>query len=323
MPAQAAGPTLIGFPRFHMFRAGAVLAVLLMLALAASGCSKSIVGPEPPSAGGGETFAPPDNVSDALSWGREHDQPVHLEGQSISGALWVIDKPAHWNGALVLYMHGYVAPALPTSLPSIDETRDSLLARGYALAASSYSSTGYAVAEGVRETRALSLIFAFRVHPPRRTYLFGRSLGGLIGMILSQRYPHEYDGSLLVSGVVGGSDDEVQYLGDIRVLFDAVYPGALPGDLEHPPVITDPNTQIVGPIVAAVNANPQGLGIIQLLARRPLAGNTPQEIVESLITALGFSMQGGGRSVRPHRQPSLLRERGLRLCLTVAAAAAA
>jgi hypothetical protein len=68
----------------------------------------------------------------------------------------------------------------------------------------------------------------------------------------------------------------------------------LTGDLYHPPVITNINAQVVGPVVAAVTANPQGLGIIQLLARHPLAGNNGQELVTSLATVLGFQMQGGG-----------------------------
>jgi len=119
-------------------------------------------------------------------------------------------------------------------------------------------------------------------------------MGGLIGLLLTQKFPTQYNGTLLVCGVVGGSDDEVQYLGDIRVLFDAVYPGVLGGDLEHPPVITDVNAQVIGPVLAAVGGNPQGLGIIQLLARHPLAGANSQEVVTSLLSALIFGLEGGG-----------------------------
>ncbi len=220
---------------------------------------------------------------------------LHLEGRTGAGALWVLDKPAQWNGDLVVYMHGYTDPAQPIALPHIDAIRDSLEARGFAVALSSFSSNGYAVREGVHETRQVSEIFASRVARPHRTYLFGVSLGGLIGMILSQQSPHLYDGSLLVCGVVGGSDDEVQYMGDIRVLFDAVYGDSiLPGGLEHPPAVTDVQAQVVRPVVAAVQRYPQGLGIIQALARRPLPGANSQEVVQSLVTVLGFAMQGSG-----------------------------
>jgi len=221
------------------------------------------------------------------------DQAVHLEGRSESGALWALDRPAAWNRSLVIYVHGYTLPTNPVALPHNEEVRDSLLARGYAVATSSFSSNGYAVKEGMRDSDELREIFEHRIGEPRHTYLFGRSLGGLIGMLLTQRSPDHYDGSLLVCGVVGGSTEEVQYIGDIRVLFDTVYPGVIPGDLEHSTPITDPNTQLIGPIVQAVTANPQGLGIIQLLARHPLAGNSSQEVVASLINAMGFSMQAG------------------------------
>jgi pimeloyl-ACP methyl ester carboxylesterase len=226
---------------------------------------------------------------------RQHsaNQAVHLEGRSASGALWVLDKPAAWNRSLVVYLHGYTLPSAPVALPNNGEVRDSLLARGYAVATSSYSSNGFAVKEGMRESDALREVFEDRIGEPRHTYLFGRSLGGLIGLLLTQRSPEHYDGSFLVCGIVGGSTEEIQYIGDIRVLFDAVYPGVIPGDLEHSTPITNPNTQLIGPIVQAVTANPQGLGIIQLLARHPLAGNSSQEVVASLINAIGFSMQAG------------------------------
>jgi len=225
--------------------------------------------------------------------GAVSDEPVHLEGELGPGALWAIDKPAAWNGDLVVYLHGYLNPAEPAALPAIAAFREALLARGYAVAASSYSSTGYAVAEGVIQSHQLSGLFASRVAKPGRTYLFGQSLGGLIGLILSRKYPEQYDGSLLVCGIVGGSREEVQYLGDIRVLFDAVYPNVLPGGLEHPPVITNLNAQVVGPALAAITANPQGVGIIQALARRKLPGANSQEVEMSLLNVLGFAMQGG------------------------------
>ena len=225
---------------------------------------------------------------------REFRSALHLEGVSETGALWQIDRPAKWNGDLVLYLHGYTNPALPLALPNNGPIRDSLMARGYAVAASSFSSNGYAVEEGMRDSRALARLFQRRVAHPRHTLLFGQSLGGLIGLLLAQRDPEQFDGAMLVSGIVGGSREEVQYIGDIRVLFDTVYPGVLAGDLEHPPVITDLNAQVIQPVAAALSKNPQGLGVIQSLARRPLPGANGNEIATSLINVLGFAMQGGG-----------------------------
>ena len=37
----------------------------------------------------------------------------HLTGTLGDGATYVIDVPAPWNGTLLLYSHGYVAPGSP------------------------------------------------------------------------------------------------------------------------------------------------------------------------------------------------------------------
>jgi len=270
---------------------GRLLLVLLAIVALISGCSRKqslsndLVGSAIPASGAaGETGLRA--VADG--------EARHLEGTIGPGAVWSIDKPADWNGDLVVYMHGYSDPVAAVALPAFGPIRDALLARGYAVIASSYSENGYAVKEGLEQTHQLSGLFASKIAQPRRTFLLGQSLGGLIGLLLSQKYPGQYDGTLLVCGVVGGTREEVQYLGDIRVLFDALYPGVLPGGLEHPPVITNLNAQVIGPVIAAITAHPERLPILQLLARRPLPGITTNEIVNSLVTVLAFTMQGGG-----------------------------
>ena len=276
------GPFPLALPRLSL-QATLVLALVL---LGSASCSRR------------EVLAPTvaitaaNRSADPFHRGDADGTTMHVEGRMRSGALWVLDKPANWNRSLIVYLHGYTNPAEPIALPKNGAIRDSLLARGYAVAASSFSSNGFAVPEGVRESDALREIFEERVGHPRRTYLFGQSLGGLIGLLLTQQRARPYDGSFLVCGIVGGSAAEVQYISDVRVLFDTVYPGVLPGDIEHSDPITDPNAQIVGPVVRAVTANPQGLGIIQLLAREKLPGNNGNELVASLVNVIGFSMQG-------------------------------
>ncbi len=272
---------------FALLSRAASVALLLTLATGVGCGRKNMLAPS-------VTQAESARVAAQLAHRRFDGQPVHLEGRSESGALWVLDKPAAWNHSLIVYLHGYTNPAEPVALPRNGAIRDSLLARGYAVAASSFSSNGFAVPEGVRESDALRELFEERVGEPRHTYLFGQSLGGLIGLILAQRRAEAYDGGMLVCGIVGTSVEEIQYIGDIRVLFDAVYPGVLPGDLEHTTPVTDLNAQVVTPVVRAVTANPQGLGIIQALARHKLAGNNGQELVASLVNVIGFAMQGGG-----------------------------
>jgi len=278
------------------------IAACFVLLLGSVGCGRHILGPDSIGSSGEMSALAASRSPDSLC-ARQLTAPAHLTGTSGSGALWVIDVPANWNGDLVVYLHGYTNPAQPIALPNNGAIRDSLLALGFAVTASSYASNGYAVREGVQDSRRLSALFASRFGRPQHTYLFGVSLGGLVGLILTQQYPDLYDGSLLVCGIVGGSRAQVEYVGDVRALFDAVYPGVLPGGLEHPPVVTDINAQVVQPVLTAVQSNPQGVGIIQALLRHPLPGATGQEIVGSLVTVLGFSMQGGGDLFeRTHRQ---------------------
>src|SRR5580693_7578194 len=75
----------------------------------------------------------------------------HITGTLADGATYVIDVPAKWNGALLLYSHGYVNPGAPN--PALDMsdpfTGGYTLAAGFALAGSSYASTGWAVHEAI------------------------------------------------------------------------------------------------------------------------------------------------------------------------------
>jgi pimeloyl-ACP methyl ester carboxylesterase len=130
------------------------------------------------------------------------------------------------------------------------------------------------------------------VAKPERVFLFGLSLGGIVGMELVEKFPQQYDGAFLASGVVGGTRAEAEYISDTKVLFDVLYPSVHLGGLYDPITITDPNSQLIIPVATAVQQNPTALGILNLVTRHPLAGNSGQEITTSLITVLGFQIFG-------------------------------
>src|SRR4051794_41942992 len=72
-----------------------------------------------------------------------------VNGTLADGATYLLECPAGaWNGTLYLYSHGYVSPD-SASNPAQDVgdpvTRAWMLGRGYALAGSSYASTGWAI----------------------------------------------------------------------------------------------------------------------------------------------------------------------------------
>lgn len=261
-------------------------AVVLLAAAALTGCGKqNATSMLEPRAGSHVMQAAGSTENVVL------DGPVHLQGDIGPGAQWSIDVPANWNNDLVVWLHGYTNPAAPVTLPAFGPMRDAMLAQGYAVAASSFSENGYAVKEGVIQSHQLRGLFVSRVGAPRRTYLVGVSLGGLIGAQLTEKYPDQYDGSLLISGIVGGTPRQLTYIADIRVLFDVFYPGILPGDLYQIPVgINFP--AVLGAAQAAVVGNPNGAGAIAALARVHPEFASGGELVQTILTVDGFQLQG-------------------------------
>src|SRR5579863_6917860 len=101
---------------------------------------------------------------------------------TIDGAAYKIEIPASWNGTLVLYSHGYVAPGSPNPAQDVGDpvTGAWLLAHGYALAGSSYSTTGWALQQAFHDQIALLDYFDQTFGQPSRTIAWGHSLGGII-----------------------------------------------------------------------------------------------------------------------------------------------
>jgi pimeloyl-ACP methyl ester carboxylesterase len=187
-----------------------------------------------------------------------------IQGVSDTGAMYALFMPDEWNGDLVLYAHGYFDPVLDISLPSSGNAlRDSVLELGYAVGYSSFSSTGYALVEGVRDTDDLRDLFEATFAEPDRVYLVGRSMGGLVAILLSQKQGNHagvsdnsdprYDGVLTYCGTIGGARGRFEKAIHVRTLFDYFYPGVLPGTAGEAPVLT--SGQTFGLVLGAVSAN--------------------------------------------------------------------
>ena len=266
------------------------LAFLLGLTLA--GCSEQV--PTSPSASPTRSIVVPQalraNLSSSSSvWARQ------ITGETGPGALYAFFVPNNWNGDVVYYAHGIVDAALPISLPTGDgfpEVRDALGPLGYAVAYSSFSENGWAVKDGAESTHKLRGLFSNEVGKPNRSFLMGTSMGGLVAQNLAEKYARQYDGTLAMCAPLGGAIDEVNYIANVRVLFDALYPGVLPGDVLNVPAGIDLNTQVLGPALGAVMANPTGLGIIARIRQTPLAGADGTELVTSLLYALAYDVRG-------------------------------
>jgi pimeloyl-ACP methyl ester carboxylesterase len=222
-----------------------------------------------------------------------------ISGTASDGSLYQFVTPATWNHQLVLYAHGIVDPQEPIALPSdsgFTSFRDALVASGFAVGYSSFAANGYAIEEGVRDTDQLRDTFEKLVGKPAKTFLVGVSLGGGIVIDLAETRSQYYDGVLPMCGLLGGSQLEVEYVGNSRVLFDYFFPGVIPGTLLHTPLLPyDPTTpDNVGYDVAAAlmaGLETPTLPTLQLADALGLEYASATELVTGLIEVLGFDVR--------------------------------
>ena len=127
---------------------------------------------------------------------------AHAEFGRLGGTVYQIEVPKHWNGRLVLFMHGFeefAAEARPTA----PDFRHSLIGHGDAWAASSFSSTSLIPGRAADETAALWDFFVRKHGRPAWTYVTGLSMGGLATHIAAERYGNRFDGALGLCGAAG------------------------------------------------------------------------------------------------------------------------
>lgn len=155
---------------------------------------------------------------------------VNLAG-NLRGAPYRIRVPQNWNGTLLVYAHGYRDLA---DHPGEVDNRDAdlapnaaletaLIAQGYALAGSAYRNNGWAVNEGIQDTLFLTQFFRDRISPPRRTILWGFSMGSVITFASMERYPEIYDGALAACAVGAGASQSWDSAGDLAFAYKTVF----------------------------------------------------------------------------------------------------
>jgi pimeloyl-ACP methyl ester carboxylesterase len=117
---------------------------------------------------------------------------------------YLIEVPSPWNGTLVLYSHGYSFSPSPATDVGDSDTGAWLLSHGYALAGSSYATSGWALQQAFEDQIAVLDVFASKVGTPTRTIAWGHSLGGMITAGLVQLFPDRFTAALPMCGVVAG-----------------------------------------------------------------------------------------------------------------------
>ncbi|MDH7486986.1 MAG: hypothetical protein QHJ81_12005 [Anaerolineae bacterium] len=230
------------------------------------------------------------------------------DGPQASGAIYRIcmPEPGRWNGDLVVYAHGYVAFNEPVGIPenqlvlpdgtSLPEIINGL---GFAFATTSYSTNGLAVREGIEDVRDVVDVFRARYGEPGHVYLGGASEGGLVTALAVERFPAVFDGGLSTCGPVGSFRGQINYWGDLRVVFDVFFPGLIPGNaLDIPQEVIDQWDTVYKPaVVAALRANPDAMAQLLRVADVPVERDNPASAEEALLQLLWYNVFGSNDGI--------------------------
>jgi hypothetical protein len=129
-------------------------------------------------------------------------------GTLTDGAAWTAQVPDDWNGILILASHGFGPPVIPPSGHLPPPVQNALLARGYAIAGSSYDPNGswWALESAVRDQFETVDAFAAAVgEEPDRVLALGTSMGGLVSALEAEQGAGVIDGALSTCGIVAGA----------------------------------------------------------------------------------------------------------------------
>ena len=225
--------------------------------------------------------------------------------QGASGsAQYVVYMPqpaSCFNGTVILFAHGYVPVGSPagtwlsqlqlpngTSLPALVNQL------GFGFAASGFSKDGLAVVQGIQDTKALVNVLYGLGIPAARVFITGASEGGLVTAKSVESDP-TYAGGLAVCGPIGGFQQQINYLGDARVLFDYFFPGILGArwtysNITIPTDLMTNWTSVYEPAIRhAVSSNP--LATLQYLSTSNIPiGLSSSNVADAIVSALWYNV---------------------------------
>jgi pimeloyl-ACP methyl ester carboxylesterase len=226
--------------------------------------------------------------------------------------LIVICIPPNWNGRLVIYAHGFLPPQAPLALPVDELTLDGtfvpelLLLQGFAFVTSSFHKNGVAIEQGAEDLNKLLQHFKSMM-PPRsleKVYIIGGSEGGLIALLLLERYPGKYDAGLALCAPVGGSPDLIKSTYDFRVVFDYFFPSVftfppgLPGEVAFGTADVPENaflfweTVYVPRIIAALTSDLLATAQLFNVTKAAIDFTDPTSVITTALSLLFYSIFG-------------------------------
>jgi pimeloyl-ACP methyl ester carboxylesterase len=262
---------------------GAVLTCISSLVAACGDGDNNPSGPEPPG---------PVDIGEAPTAGCRDGVLPH-------GALYRICFPGSWNGDLVLFAHGYVAPqqelAIPDDAVGGRPASDLITSLGYAYATTSYRANGLIAPDAVEDLVELSDEVKRLVRPdPSRSAVVGFSEGGLVATLSAEHHADRFNGALSGCGPIGDFRAQLEYIDDFRVVFDYFFPGLLPGTpLEIPESVQEQWEEVYIPaIVVALAARPDATRQLLAVTKAPSAGSDLRSIAETTVGLLWYNVFG-------------------------------
>jgi len=221
------------------------------------------------------------------------------DGALAHGALYRICFSDEWNGDLVLFAHGYVAPqeelAIPEDVVGGQSASSLVTGMGYAYATTSYRANGLVAADAMDDLLELVDTMDARYRPdPGRRVVVGFSEGGLVATLAVERHPDRFDGALAGCGPIGSFSAQLDYIDDFRVVFDYFFPGLLPGNaLSIPDELRNRWEQLYVPaIVVALAARPDETRQLLDVTHAPVAGHDVRSRAETVLGLLWYNVFG-------------------------------
>ncbi len=144
-----------------------------------------------------------------------------MEGTTAGGAAFKIVVPTTWNGDLVIWNHGYSLTPIQqvTDLGPLSAVQ---LSEGYAVAASGYQQSGWALFQTKKDLQNLMKVFKANFHKPKRIFINGESLGGIVtDQAVETAHLGNVVGAYPMCGVHAGSINWNAAL-DLRLLYDLI-----------------------------------------------------------------------------------------------------
>ena len=163
-----------------------------------------------------------------------------VDGMTDGGAYYLIAVPPNWNGDLVIWNHGFTLDLPgPLSMKDLGPLAFFQLVEGYAVAATSFQQSGWALFKTKNDLQNMVGEFKDHFGEPNQVIVTGGSLGGAVtAHAIEKAHLGNVVGAYILCGAVAGSRNWDGAL-DLRLIYDVVaanIPAAqIPGGAEGLP----------------------------------------------------------------------------------------